>query len=120
LKIERCQARGGGRIGGVARCRGAAATFATRSVEDVAINDAAVENTAGSRTRSGTRKADAGAASLRSIEQLFSHPACFRSGHEPEALQQHAARATDDISASDGNVIAAMIKAVRNLRTPRL
>jgi len=60
------------------------------------------------------------APSLRSIEQLFSHPACFRSGHEPDALQQHAARAADDISASDGNVIAAMIKAVRNLRTPRL
>jgi len=117
---EAAYARGGGRIGGVARCRGAAATSATKSVDDVAINDAAVENTAGSRTRSGTRNDDAGAASLRSIEQLFSHPACFRSGHEPDALQQHAALAADDISASDGNVIAAMINAVRNLRTPRL
>jgi hypothetical protein len=55
---------------------------------------------------------------LRSIEQLLSQ-ACLRSGHEPDSLQQHAARA-DDISAIPGSVIAAIRKAVRNLRTPRL
>jgi hypothetical protein len=80
-------------------------------------NDAAVRNTARSRASSGTRNDDAGDASLRSIEQLFSQPACLRSGHEPDAWQQHAARAGADISAIDGNVIAAMINAVRNLRT---
>jgi hypothetical protein len=58
--------------------------------------------------------------SLRDIEQLFSQPSCLRSGHEPDALQQHAARAADDISASDGSVIAAIRNAVRNLRTARL
>jgi len=91
-----------------------------RSVDDAAIKDAVTRNTARSRPRSSARNEDAGAASLRSIEQLFSHPACLRSGHEPDALQQHAARASADISASDGKVIAAMINAVRNLRMPRL
>jgi hypothetical protein len=43
----------------------------------------------------------------------------LRSGHEPDALQQHAARA-DDIIAIAGSVIAAIRNAVKNLRTPRL
>ena len=77
-------------------------------------------NTARSRPRSSARNDDAGAESLRSIEQLFSQPACLRSGQEPDALQQQAARPSDDISASDGNVIAAMINAVRSLRMLRL
>jgi hypothetical protein len=119
-EIERCQARGGGRIGGIARRRGATEKSATRSVDKVAISDAEGRNTAGSRARSGARNDDEGAASLRSIEQLFSQPACLRNGHEPDDWQQHAARASADISASDGNVIAAMINAVRNLRTRRL
>jgi hypothetical protein len=99
----------------MARCRGVAENIATRSVDNGANKRAAVTNTEGSGTRN-----DAGAASLLDIEQFFSQPACLRSGHELDALQQHAARAADDIIASDGNVIAAIRNAVRNLCTPRL
>jgi hypothetical protein len=119
VRQEVAYARGGWRIGAIARRKGVAENIATTSVEEGANERAAVKNTAGSRTRSGTVN-DAGAASLLEIEQFFSQPACLRNGHEPDALQQHAAPAADDIIASDGNVIAAIRNAVRNLRTLRL
>ena len=120
VRQEAAYGRGGGRVGGIARCRVIAERSATKSVDDAANKGEVARNTARSRPRSSARNDDAGAASLRSIEQLYPQPACLRSGHEPDAWQQHVARVSDDISASDGNVIAAMINAVRNLRTPRL
>jgi len=85
--------------------------------DDVAEKlDSEARNTAGSRVSSGARNDDAGAASPRSIEQVFPQPACLRSGQEPEALQQQDARAVDEIRASAGSVIAAIRKAVKNLR----
>jgi hypothetical protein len=107
-------ARGGGRAGGVVRCRGAADAWGTRSVDDEAKAIDAARKTAGSRGRSGARYDDAGTASLRSIEQVFSHPACLRSGQDPEALQQHDALVADDIIAIDGSVSAATSKTVKS------
>jgi hypothetical protein len=52
-----------------------------------------------------------------SIEQLFSQPECWRSGHVPEALQQHDARAGEAIMAIDGSVSARMTKAAKSRRT---
>jgi hypothetical protein len=72
-----------------------------------------VRNTAGSRASSGARNADAGAASLPLIEQLFAQPACLRSGHVPEALQQHEVPAAAEISAIGGSVIAATRNAAK-------
>jgi len=70
---------------------------------------------AGSRVRSGARNDDAGAASLPRIEQLFSQPACLRSGQVPDALQQHDVRAVAEISAIAGSINAAIRKAASNL-----
>lgn len=75
---------------------------------------------AGSRDSSGARNAEAGEASLRPIEQLFSHPACLRSGQAPDALQQHDVRAVGDIIAIDGSIIAAISNTVKSRCTARL
>jgi hypothetical protein len=99
----------------VDRVSGKSAKTVTRSIDVVFIAAEANANTARSCTNTGA--CDAGAASLRSIEQLFSQPVCLRSGQEPEVAQQQAAHAEVDISASDGSVIAARSNAVKSLRT---
>jgi hypothetical protein len=93
----------------VVRERGDGDATETRSVENVAKAIDEVANTAGSRDNDG-----AGAASELSIEQLFSQPACLRSGHIPEALQQHDARVEEAIMAIDGSMSAARTNAARS------
>lgn len=99
----------------MARVSGEGEVRRTRSVKNAAK---AVDNdvtTAGSRDSDGD-----GIAPEPLIEQLFSQPACLRSGHIPEALQQHEARAGEVNIAIDGSISAARTNAVRSRCTGRI